>query len=413
MRLDWPRRAGVLGCAVVASFAVACGGEPRRAPAGTRDTGVAGMPGMHMSADSGSRGIVLSGEQIEHGHIRWGRVDAETTTSTVTVPASITPNEDRTIRLGAPAGGRILAVRVAPGDRVARGELLLTMQSPDAGMAQSDVAKAVSAVTAARAEATFAASARARAERLLTLKAMPRQDYERAVAEDEAARATLDQALAELRRARATAEALGAGASASGQIAIRSTLAGVVLERTAVPGAVVEAGAPLVVVTDPASLWLMISAPEALSGAFARGRRVQFTVPAYPTDTFDARVSAVAAGLDPDTRVLPVRALIANGRNQLKPEMLATAIVGGAAGPVIVVPDAAVQSIDGHDAVFVAEPDVHGGARMTMRSVTVGGRTAGRATITAGLTPGDTIVLDGAFAVRAELEKAGLPKMEM
>ena len=59
------------------------------------------------------------------------------------------------------------------------------------------------------------------------------------------------QAEAELQRARSSAEQLGAIGSANGEIALQTPLAGVVLARTAVPGTVVEAGAPLVIVTDP------------------------------------------------------------------------------------------------------------------------------------------------------------------
>ena len=55
-----------------------------------------------------------------------------------------------------------------------RGQALVTMLSTDAGMAQSDVAKATAEVTSRRAQAQYAASAHARAERLLAIKAIPR-----------------------------------------------------------------------------------------------------------------------------------------------------------------------------------------------------------------------------------------------
>src|SRR5437762_12593295 len=115
-------------------------------------------------------------------------------------------------------------------------------------MAQSDVDKA-------RAQASYARSARERAERLLALKAIPQQDYDRAIADDELASA-------ELRRATSVAEQIGAAASATGEIAIRSPLNGVVLARTAVPGAVVEAGSPLVVAPDPFTLRRSRAAPD-------------------------------------------------------------------------------------------------------------------------------------------------------
>jgi multidrug efflux pump subunit AcrA (membrane-fusion protein) len=181
----------------------------------------------------------------------------------------------------------------------------------------------------------------------------------------------------------------------------------------------VEAGAPLVVVTDPSSLWLTVSAPEALAGAFRRGERVRFNVPAYPTESFTARVDAVGAGLDPETRTLPVRAVIANASSatssaRLKPEMLATvSVAGGAAVPAIMLPDDAIQLIDGKPSVFIAVPDGTGGARFTARAVETGARGNGRVAVTRGLSAGDVVVTVGAFRVKAQIQTGSMPDMEM
>jgi cobalt-zinc-cadmium efflux system membrane fusion protein len=293
------------------------------------------------------------------------------------------------------------------------GQTLVTLQSPEAGMAQSDVAKADAEVSSRRAEVEYAASARARAERLLALKAIPRQDYDRAITEDHHARAALAQAEAEARRARSTSEQLGAGGGASGEIVLRAPSAGVVLARNAVPGAVVEAGAPLVVVTDPANLWLTINAPEQLAGVFHRGGRLRFSVPAYPDDTFTAVIDAVGAGLEPNTRTLSVRGVIANA-GRLKPQMLATAFVEGANNvPTVYVPEDAVQLIQGKPHVFLARPDGKGGARFDRREVVLGARKDGRVAVLRGLGAADVVVIAGSFAVKAELQKATMPKMEM
>ncbi len=381
------------------------------------------MPGMDMGGKSDSATaragtlaseVRLSAEQIRHGGIAWQAVTMGTAASTATVPGQIVPNEDRTARLGAPAGGRIIAVRVRPGDRVARGQLLVTMQSPEAGAAQSDLAKAQAAVASSRAEAAYAKSARDRAERLLALKAIPRQEYERTVADDELARSALAQAEAELTRARSSAAQLGAATSASGEIVLRAPLAGVVLARSAVPGTVVETGAPLVIVTDPLTLWLTIDAPESQSGAFRVGGTLQFSVPAYPGESFAARVDAVGAGLDPNTRTLPVRAAVDNRRARLKPEMLATVTAeGGRPVAAAILPDEAVQLLNTKTVVFIVRPDTAGSARFAWREVEVGSRAGGRVAVTRGLNAGDVVVTTGAFAVKAEFQKGAMPKMEM
>jgi membrane fusion protein, heavy metal efflux system len=366
--------------------------------------------------DSGAAppAIVLTAAQIRHGHVRWAPAEKGTAGASGSVPGQVVPNEDRTTRLGAPAAGRVVAVRVSPGDRVTSGQVLATLQSPEAGTAQADLAKAEAEVTSRGAQASYAKSARERAERLLNLKAIPRQDYERAVADDELARSALAQSEAEARRARSTASILGASSSAGGYLILRAPFAGVVLARTAIPGTVVEAGAPLVVVTDPSKLWLTINAPEAMTGLFRTGGRLEFTVPAFPADTFSARIEAVGAGLDPVTRTLPVRGSVDNRSGQLKPEMLATVIAAGPSqGEATMVPADAVQMVQGRPTVFVAQPDGKGGARFIGREVQVGPPTGNRVAITSGLAAGELAVIEGAFAVKAELEKGAMPEMEM
>ena len=408
------------------ALVAACSNE-REAPAAdsprTDDMAGVDMPGMDKGAKADStKGVTgtaasevrLTAEQIRHGGITWHAITMATAAASVTIPGQVVPNEDRTARLGAPAGGRIIAVRVRPGDRVARGQVLVTMQSPEAGAAQSDLAKAQAEVTSRRAEAAYAKSARDRAERLLALKAIPRQEYERAIADDELARGALAQAEAELTRARSSAGQLGAAASATGEIALRSPLAGVVLARTAVPGTVVEAGAPLAIVTDPQRLWLTINAAESLTGVFRVGGTLRFSVPAFLGETFTARIDAVGAGLDPATRTLPVRATVDNRHGRLKPEMLATVSAdGGRVVAAAMLPDEAVQLLNTKTVVFIVRPDTTGGARFAWREVDVGSRTGGRVAITRGLAAGDVVVSAGAFAVKAEFQKSAMPKMEM
>jgi cobalt-zinc-cadmium efflux system membrane fusion protein len=371
---------------------------------------MADMPGMSTTAPEG---VSLTAAQVKHGQVSWEAATLGSSASVATVPGHLIPNEDRTSRMGAPARGRVLAVKVQPGDRVGQGQVLVTLQSPDAGMAQSDVAKAAAEVSSRRAAAVYSRSARERAERLLAIKAIPRQDYERAIADDEAARAALAQAEAESRRAQSTARQLGAdGSSPNGEIALRSPLSGVVLQRLATPGAVVEAGAPLLVLTDPSSLWLQVNSPEKFAAMFRTGAQLRFIVPAYPSETFFARVTAVGAGLDPDTRTLSVRATTPSA-GKLKPEMLASVLVDGPGNvTAIVIPEDAVQLVDGKPTVFLTVADGKGGAHFEPRVVDIGSRSNGHVAVIKGLAKGDIVVTRGAVAVRAQMKKGSAP-MEM
>ncbi len=79
----------------------------------------------------------------------------------------------------------------------------------------------------------------------------------------------------------------------------------------------------------------------------------------------------------------------------------------------VVLPADAVQLVRGTPTVFVATPDGKGGARFIGRAVDIGPRMGGRVTVLRGLAPGELVVIQGAFAVKAALEKGAMPKMEM
>jgi len=397
-------------------FGVACEKKPDagEAVANSSTAQVAMGAGAASIRPASSGSVTLSVAQINHGKIRWEPATRGSQAASATVPGTITPNEDRTARLSAPAEGRVTAVYVQPGQPVRRGQLLVALQSPEAGMAQADLAKANSAVSSMRAQATYARAARGRAERLLALKAISRQEYERAVADDELARAGLGQASAEARRAGSTAQQLGAVASAMGVISLRSPLSGVALSRSAQPGAVVAAGTELISVTDPSSLWVKVDAPEKLAGLFAVGSVVKLAVPAYPGESFDARVSSVGAGLDADTRTLPVRASVATTRGKLKPAMLASVTVQApGTATATLIPDEAIQPMAGKPTVFIARPNSNGTITFVAREVEVGARTAGTVSVIRGLAPGELVVVRGAFAIKAEMQKSSMPGMEM
>lgn len=393
----WARATLRLAVPVLAAL-TACGTKTTDRPAGS-------------ASDAATPNVVtLTAAQVQHGGVRWAPLSGGGAAAALEVPGQLVPNEDRTARLGAPARGRVVRVHVQPGQRVHRGQALVTLQSQEASAVRADYDKAMAELDARRAAAVYARTARERAERLLAAKAIARQELERAQADDELARAALTQAGAELQRTRAGMSQLGVE-SPNGTMVLVSPLGGIVLSRDAVPGAVAEVGAPLVTVTDPSSLWLEMSVVDRAASSLATGARVRFSVPAFPVDTFTARVSSVGGALDPSTRTVPVRALVPNASGRLRSAMFATAWIEGAGRMgTASVPEGAVQMLDEQPVVFVATPDTKGGARLERRNVTLGGTFAGRALVLSGVRIGETVVTDGAFAVKSEFARAKMAK---
>ena len=358
------------------------------------------------SANADTAAITLTAAQVKHGGARWELAESREVSGRIELPGQLVPNEDRTVRLGAPAQGRVMAVHVRPGERVTSGQPLITLQSEAASAAAADDEKAGSELASRRAAATYARTARERADRLLAIQAGSRQEAERAAADDELARGNVAQAEIEVHRARARMTQLGA-TSVSGTMVVRSPMAGTVLSRDASPGTVTDAGTSLVTVSDLRTLWLEIAASERATATLRIGSRVRFAVPAFPSDTFDARVQSVGGALDTATRLVPVRARVDNAAGRLRAAMYATTWVeSGERRQAVIVPDSAVQLLDNRAVVFVARPDGTGGARFERRDVEVGVTSGGRTQILRGLRAGDLVVVAGAFAIKSEFARS-------
>jgi cobalt-zinc-cadmium efflux system membrane fusion protein len=382
---------------LIVGAVVGCGGSSDRVADSTA-----------ASADTLVGTVLFSAEQVQHGGVRWAPAGTGTVVGVEEVPGELAPDEDHTARLSAPARGRIVAVHVQLGDRVQRGDALVTLQGAEASAARADYAKAVAERESRRAAAAYAHAASERAQRLLVAKAIARQEVERAQADDELARSALAQAVAEVDRARAWLSQMGVD-SVSGEMVLRAPMAGVVLSRDGVPGSVVEAGTLLLTVSDPGTLWLEVAVPGRGVGVPRPGARVRFGVPAFSTDTFEARVRGVGGAVDSATRTVPVRALVRNAAWRLRAGMFATVwLESGVARDGVVVPDSALQLVDGKPVVFVAQADGRGGARFERRAVAVGARAGGRVQIARGVAPGELVVVAGAFAVKSEFARSSI-----
>jgi len=347
--------------------------------------------------------ITLTAAQIAHGGVKWAAVATQSVADFVEVPGRLVPNEDHTARLSVSVRGRVTAVRANVGDAVSRGQVLVVLQSEDASLRRADLATTTAALAEKQSALRYARAARERAERLLALKSGSAQDVERARADEAAAEAGVAQAEAAVEHARTALSVLEV--DATGQIQLASPIGGVVVARDAVVGAVVEAGSVALVVTDPSTLWLEFGVTNAVATALKPGQRLQFIL-AESGDAIEARVLRVSGAVDPATRLVVVRASVANPIKHLRPELFVTVRVETSpASPAVRVPRDAVQIFDGKPAVFVVEPDGKGGAKFIRRDVETGTTVNGQTHISKGLAAGDVIVTEGAFAVRSSFSR--------
>ena len=324
------------------------------------------------------------------------------------LPARLLLDPTGTQALGSVVEGRVTLVLVQPGDRVQRGQVLVTIHSHELTTARNDLGQAAAGRAEAENAAQLAAAALARAERLYAAQAGSLADLERARAASVAAQAGQRRAASEFERASEMVNHLHApGPMRAGidreDVLVRAPFDGVVVARETQPGTVVTPGASLVTVSRTSSIVLVLQVPEAALGVARIGSDVQFSVPAYPGRAFSARVTRVAPTLDSLSRTAQVFAQVDNRRGELRGEMTAAAeLFGPGRDSVIAVPVGAVQNFEG-DTVVVTGTKRDGGLLLEAVKVRVGRRAGGMAELVSGVVVGAPVIHGGAAVATAEI----------
>ncbi len=299
-------------------------------------------------------------------------------------------NEERYAEVSSPMAAQAVRLIAAPGDRVREGQPLVELASLELGKARGEYGEA-------EARLQLATQALSRKRGLAVERIVPQREVQEAEAEVRTAEAAL-------RAARASLESMGVRVGEEGgRFVLKTPVAGTVLTRSVVRGQVVDAGRPLFKVADLGRLWVTAHASERDALRVRPGGMARVALPALPGRTFDARVELVGKEVDAASRTIPVRLELANADGTLRPGMSATVwLPVGEGTPILSVPAAALQRL--HDAwcVFVPKSD----GVFELRPVGRGRDLGGEVEILSGLTAGETVIVEGAFLLKAEAEKA-------
>jgi len=307
-------------------------------------------------------------------------------------------NDNVTTRLFSPFAGRVTQIAAEVGDHVESGALLCAIASPDFGQAQADARRAA-------ADFSLAESTAVRLRALLEHGAAAPKDVQ-------SAEADLERAKLEKSRTVKRLELYGTGTDLDQAFALKSPIAGIIVEKNVSPGAELrndqmlantpQLAAPLFVITDPTKLWIQIDVPQRDQGRVRVGDNFVVRSESLPGETFAGRVEVVADSLDPNTRTLKLRGSLTNPDRRLKAESFVKAEFSLPPAAGVEVSSRAVFLRGEKHRVLVEEKP----GRYAIRDVVVGSEHAGRSIITHGVEAGQRIVVEGAMLLEQMIESA-------
>ncbi len=270
--------------------------------------------------------------------------------------------------------GKVESIRFSEGSRVETGQLLLEIDDEEL---QAEVARA-------RHRAELMERRERRQQKLREEGVISQEEYDFVASELNVLRSELRLREAQL-----------------GKTTIRAPFAGVIGLRRVSAGSFLTPQTRIATLQDLDPVKVEFSIPEMYVGEVAVGHSIEFTVKGSDR-RFRGEVYAIEPSVDPATRSLVLRARCPNRDGALVPGAFASVeLVVRQVAEALTVPSIAVIPELGGKKVFVVEE-----GRAQPRSVETGIRTGDRVQITAGLEPGDRVIVSAIQQLRAGLPVA-------
>jgi cobalt-zinc-cadmium efflux system membrane fusion protein len=382
-------------------------GRPVPAPAGALVPAPPDAASTGTTPRPGEMVIILSPDKIENAQLKTEVVAEQTGMPSegaagIRTTGTVQSNAYKEVPVFAIAGGIVRQINVELGNKVNRGRTLATIFS-------SELADAEGAYLKMAAEVEEHHKHHNRTIDLVEIGAASREELEQATSMKKTAEANLaaarerlillgltEKQIEELRTAQKFPKPL---------IAVVSPASGTLVGRAVNSGEVVMQGKEMFRVADLSSVWVIAQIYERNFQTVNIATPAVITTPAYPGRTFNGRVSYIDPRVDPQTRTAQVRVELANPREVLRLGMFVDVTFHGAvqaapsAQTVPAVPRSAVQAIGAKQIVYVAT-DRPGS--FVQREVSTGQEINGKLPVYNGVSPGERVVTEGSFLLRAE-----------
>lgn len=394
-----------LACAILVS---ACGPQengsgPASESAETHageNHGEGGEETGHADAPAGADLVALSPKEASQYGISTSQAERRGLPGEKEIPAKIHFDANKLANVTPRIGGVVHSLDATEGDDVGAGEALAVLDSRKLATLKADYLGALAAERLA--ETTFT-----REDQLLEQGVTSEAEYAAAREALATARAQRESAETKLHSVGVSHAALAGIENtpdgALGRYVITAPIAGTMIERRISLGQSVPAGGdPVFVVADDSTVWADIDIYREALDEVKKAAPVTFHNDAGE-QIARGEIAFVTPQLQEGSRTATARVILDNADGAVRPGMFLTARVGGMeGGDAVAVPTEAVQTYEGGSVVFVPVQD-----GFAPRPVTTGEESGGWVEILSGLQAGEDYAAEGAFTLKAQLEKGG------
>ena len=290
--------------------------------------------------------------------------------------------------------GFVQRLAFTEGATVRRGDPLFVI---DPRPYAAEVARAEAELARARTRAALASVEHERAQRLVATQAISREELDARSSGRAEGDAAIRAAEAALTTARLNLE----------WTTVRAPISGRVGRAAVTAGNLVEAGPPATLLTtvvslDPIYVYFDTDEQAYLKYVRAIGGRggkqpVRIGLANETGFPHEGRLDFVDNRLDPNAGTIRLRAVVPNGSRLFAPGLFARIRIGGSAEySATLVQDQAIGTDQDRKFVLVLKPD----STVEYRPVTIGRLTDGLRVVSAGLEPGEDVVINGLMRIR-------------
>ena len=356
-------------------------------PAEKKSGDMEGMPGMSGGAKEAAHErpaeFRVPMERQQQIGVTYATVETKPLNHTIRAVGRVAPDTQRVWRVVARAGGYVQELGVgAPGEVVKKGQVLMTLYSPELLTTQRELIDLLrmrdNSPKGAHSAHADAQSLIESAERRLRLWNIT------------------DEQIAKIEQTRHAEESLP----------ILAKMNGIVQALPVTQGMTIAPGNTLVDVADLSVVWVWGEFYQEELPMLSVGQEVTVTSDSYPGERFKGRLSLVDPFIDDVKRTGRVRLDIQNPELKLKPDMYVDVLLEMNMGKSLVVPVSAVMPTGKHNIAFVDK----GEGKLEPRFLELGGKYGNVYAVKSGLKEGERVVASANFLIDAESKIQGALK---